>query len=420
MAIIPAPKRIESSHWYHPNGDACHEIEMKNGRMRNATLADARKMGLFPSVTGIIGVFAKPQLDTWKHQQIALASLRVEKTEKESEDDYANRVIAEAFQQVDDAAAFGTRLHKAIEDWILDGTKWDKDLDPYLDMVVKFFHESKIEIVETELRLVNKNYGYAGTMDMAFTYGQNGIGVLDFKTKKTKPNVEIRSFPFQDMQIAAYGATYWSEKLGVTEEEALARCLGANLFVSSTEPGRIQPIKYMPKQLLGCWPTFTRACEIWRYLKDYDPRGHAEAIGHVHNPDTSDIQKIFDEKKKEKPEPKSKTKEEPDKRDESLEGEVCKACGGSKKSSSGRSCRPCKGTGLLTAPKDSKDKGNPKEDKDDLIPDFVFPSGVNKGKSIEEVSESYLSKVMTSKQFASLREKNPGLSKTIELYLRGK
>ena len=45
----------ESSHWYWPDGRTCYEVERADGKgMRAATLRDARKLGLYPGVTGII------------------------------------------------------------------------------------------------------------------------------------------------------------------------------------------------------------------------------------------------------------------------------------------------------------------------------------------------------------------------------
>ena len=62
----------KSQHWYDKDGNACFEVpKAKGGGMRATTLADARKMGLYPSVTTIMGVMAKPQLDDWKLQQVA-------------------------------------------------------------------------------------------------------------------------------------------------------------------------------------------------------------------------------------------------------------------------------------------------------------------------------------------------------------
>src|SRR5690606_33309269 len=99
----------------------------------------------------------------------------------------------------------------------------------------------QIKFIERELCLVNRQEGFAGTMDVACRYGESGkIGVIDFKTRKTKPGVAVTSYDGQAMQIAAYGATYWGE-------ENLHRLYGANVFISTTEPGRVEVVSYTPR-----------------------------------------------------------------------------------------------------------------------------------------------------------------------------
>jgi hypothetical protein len=71
MAIITkAPQ--SGSHWYSLNGRPCHTVPNKDGDgERNTTLREARKLGLLPSVTSIIGILDKPQLTKWKMREAA-------------------------------------------------------------------------------------------------------------------------------------------------------------------------------------------------------------------------------------------------------------------------------------------------------------------------------------------------------------
>jgi hypothetical protein len=59
----------ESTHWYDKNGKPQYTVIGKNGKERNTSLVDARKENLVPSVTTIIGMAAKPQLENWKIDQ---------------------------------------------------------------------------------------------------------------------------------------------------------------------------------------------------------------------------------------------------------------------------------------------------------------------------------------------------------------
>lgn len=423
MAIIPTEKKIESSHWYTSGGDSCHRVKLQQGGYRNTNLKDARKLGLYPSVTGILSVFAKPQLDTWKQKQVVASALRNQKPEKESEESYTNRVINDAFKQVDDAADFGTRVHDAIETWIKTGKPWEDQYDIYLRPVANWFREANIEIVASELRVVNKRFGYAGTMDLAFQYGTNGIGVLDFKTRKTKEGESVKSYPFQDMQIAAYGATYWSQQLGITEEEAMDRMIGCNLYISSTEAGRIDHVKYSSSQLSKCFPVFTKACSIWRYLKNYDPRGHSEVVGKVVE---DDLDKMMEDveakraKKESEPTPPLSTN-----------GIIDKYLDKAKKrEDEKKGLKSPEGESTSEVPEAKEDTENPKEEPvwgrnsleqiDQFLARFVFVSGKYKGKPLNAVPTDYLEKIKTGKVYQKLRDENPLLVPAIHSTLKSK
>ncbi len=264
MAILKKDQN-QSSHWYRADGTPCHRLpRASGGGLRATTLRDARRLKLFPSVTSILGIFSKPQLDKWKMKQVALASMRIDRTEGESDDYLADRIIEEAFAQVEQAADLGSRIHDALEKHF-EGTEVPEDLQIYTEPVLEWQVSKSLQFVERETCLVNQEHGFAGTMDVACRYGSNGIGVIDFKTRKTKPNVKVTPYDGQAMQIAAYGATYWGE-------ESLSRMFGANVYISRTEPGRMEVCSYTPQQLMAEWEVFKMACAIWRHSKNYDPR----------------------------------------------------------------------------------------------------------------------------------------------------
>jgi hypothetical protein len=264
MAVL-TKKQSASSHWYRSDGTACHRLpRVGGGGMRPTTIRDARRLRLLPSVTSILSIFSKPQLDKWKMRQVALASMRLKRTEGESDDYFADRIIEEAFAQVEEAANLGSDIHEALEKHF-EGVPVPEELRVYTDPVLQWKEQKGIEFVERELCVVNRKHGFAGTMDVACRYGKSGIGVIDFKTRKTKPGTEVTPYDGQAMQIAAYGATYWGE-------ENLPRLFGANVFISTTQPGRIAVCSYTPQQLQAEWEIFKMACAIWRHIKSYDPR----------------------------------------------------------------------------------------------------------------------------------------------------
>ena len=82
---------------------------------RSTSLRDARKLGLFPSVTNVLSVLAKPGLEAWKQEQAIMAALTLPRNEDEPLDAFARRVVADMTGEVKSAADLGSSIHAAIE-----------------------------------------------------------------------------------------------------------------------------------------------------------------------------------------------------------------------------------------------------------------------------------------------------------------
>jgi hypothetical protein len=262
MAVL-SKNQMKSGHWYTREGLPMHRLPMANGiGERVTTIKDAKRLGLYPSVTSILGILAKPSLETWKLNQVALAALRSPRQENEGEAYWCKRVVTEAFAQVEQAADLGTQIHAAL-DAAMAGDAYDPAMAVYVEPVVAWRNATGILIVEREIRLVNTAHGFAGTSDVLFRYGEDGIGILDYKTRKTEPGKPVGAYEDQAMQLAAYAATYWGE-------ENLDRVLAANVVISTTEPGRMEVVKH--EGLVRDWQAYKLAAALWRYMKGYDPR----------------------------------------------------------------------------------------------------------------------------------------------------
>jgi hypothetical protein len=260
----PAP----SSHWYYPDGRPAHRIPCTDGEGdRPTNLRDARKLHLFPSVTTVLSVLAKPGLETWKLNQAILATAKAGRAENESDERWCKRVRETAFEQVAVAANLGTRIHGALE-LCFNGEPYDEALRVYVEPVFDWQREVGLQIVEREKGLVNFQCGFAGTADLLFRYGKRGRGILDFKTRKTFPNQDVEPYDGQSLQLAAYAATYWGE-------DAIGKVLSANLFISTTEPGRMEVYKH--ENVARDWRAFKWIAALWRYFNNYDPRQTTEA-----------------------------------------------------------------------------------------------------------------------------------------------
>jgi hypothetical protein len=256
MRIMP----IESAgHWYDINGEARHTILSAKGEPRSTTLRDAKKFGWFPSVTTVMKVLAAPELDRWKQQQVLMASLTLSRFPNESDDDYCSRIVEDAFKQVEDAADLGTNIHKALENHF-QGLTYAPDMEAYVAPVKKWVSENGIKFLKHELRLVNPEVGYAGTTD-ALIEKDGVLHVLDYKSRKTKPEYKITPWNKEPMQIAAY-ATIAGAKRGV------------NLYISTTEPGRIGEAWYDEDTINKEYEAFKSVCKLWQHINKYTPNNN--------------------------------------------------------------------------------------------------------------------------------------------------
>jgi len=274
MAIL-TKSVSDSSHWYSLDGKPVHTQPTKDGEgQRPTTLRDARKLMLLPSVTSIIGILDKPQLTRWKMREVAKAAINVPPPQGEEPlERFADRAIEAAMNQVGDAAELGSKIHAAIED-LLRGSAEEpaEELRPYVKPVLQWMRSVGVKVTHSEIVLVNAVHGFAGRVDALFTWGDGfgKLGILDFKTKKTKPEEKVEAYDEHTLQLAAYAATHYGA-------EHLQHVVAANLFISSTEPGRLEVVKHDKEKLVAAYEAFTQMCQIWRFRKGYDPRPGKEA-----------------------------------------------------------------------------------------------------------------------------------------------
>lgn len=263
MAIL-TKNQVKSSHWYTRDGVPMHRIAKADGSGdRATTITDAKRLKLLPSVTGVMGLLAKPALESWKMNQVALATLRTPKGEGEAEDYWCRRVRDAAFEQVEQAADLGSEIHAALE-CATAGEPWDEErFGVYVRPVLDFIAGEGITVTAREKRVVNGGHGFAGTTDLLFTDRDGRPGILDYKTKKTKPGEKVAAYDEHRLQLAAYAATEYGE-------ERIGEVAAFNVFVSSTEPGRVEIIRH--GDLTRDWQAFKMLASLWRYSKGYDPR----------------------------------------------------------------------------------------------------------------------------------------------------
>jgi hypothetical protein len=265
MAILSESKSVDGGHWYRPDGTPCHQLPKKDGSgLKSTTLADAKKLSLLPSVTGYTSIVDKPALLNWKATQVALAAFENPPQEDETVEYFCERVIGASKSETVAAQIIGTQVHKALEALLTDGpSAVPEGMWPYVSPVMEWKQKNKITYDAIEVVLVNHEHGYAGTCDALAHDADGNKLVIDYKTKKTKAGQKITPYDTQGMQLAAYAVAKWGE-------DALHSVHGYNVYISSTQVGRVEAYKH--DSLVPHWEAFKAACILWRHVKGYDPR----------------------------------------------------------------------------------------------------------------------------------------------------
>ena len=71
------------------------------------------------------------------------------------------------------------------------------------------------------------------------------------------------------MQIAAYLAGVW----GLGHDYPIgAGASGYNIYISTTEVGRVEVVEYSNEDLLEAWGAFKNCLALYRYINKFDPR----------------------------------------------------------------------------------------------------------------------------------------------------
>jgi hypothetical protein len=243
-------------HWYSRSGKPCHFIDTPKGS-RDATLRDARKLGLVPGFSGVTSVLSKPGLDKWKENQLLEAAWQ-----ESDEDDFpawCGKVKKLASERGNKARDRGLEIHDAIEEYIKTGLHKDfpMEFEPYIVAVQSAIKDElglSLRALEAETTF-SSPLGYGGMID---ALKRSHPVLLDWKTKD-KEFDEKTKLVFDDhgMQLAAY-----REGIGLSD----AVC--ANVFISPSANVRVEIWK--EEELQRLYEKFLTCLKLWQLDRKYD------------------------------------------------------------------------------------------------------------------------------------------------------
>tara|TARA_R100001463_G_scaffold135809_1_gene199731 strand:+ start:3490 stop:4362 length:873 start_codon:yes stop_codon:yes gene_type:complete len=267
----------DGGHWYYPDGRSLHTVPKKDGTgERNTTKADARKLGLFPSVTAITKIVANPSLDRWKQNQMLEACVNNPIVGGEDTEEYGDKMRQFAQKKMVDARAFGSLYHNAIDELNKTGfldSKYD-EIKPFVKHYIQWTRDHSVSFVDTEFVCVNNKLGYAGQVDgLAVVDGK--LTLLDYKTQDVKEdakgNLKPNYYDSWVWQLAAYKNADWENKPPRIQQVM-------SVVLCSQSP--CYPIMkvWTSQELSNAWKIFKASCAIWQLTNKFNPAENAKLI----------------------------------------------------------------------------------------------------------------------------------------------
>ena len=243
----------EAGHWYDKEGRPAYRVIGNNGQERKATLRDARKLDLVPSVTTILSISAKPALENWKVDQALTAATTIHKIEGESVDEFKSRAKYEARQIGRLAADRGTEIHAEIERGFVLGERNTSFVS--VKSLLDSLYPDEEWVAEDSFC---STLGYGGKIDL---YSKSGIFV-DFKTKDNLEGKEAKTLAYDDhgMQLSAY-----AEGMGFSEPTRLS------IFIDRADPSVLIHHQWDSASHRRHFDMFYSLLLFWKLSKNYDP-----------------------------------------------------------------------------------------------------------------------------------------------------
>ncbi len=284
------------SHYYEASGKPKYTIVGANGKRRDTTLRDARKLGLYPSVTEVKKAILKETfLDMWKEEQLAKFCYENPPVAGETEEEYMSRATYGANHITRTACDFGTLFHNTAEAYAADrDIRIPFEVFPFWEPFKAWFDENVEEVVHTELATTCKQFGVGGSIDLICKLKGVGLAIVDFKTQRVATKT-YKTEPFQRkvptwypswiQQLGLYAAMYCLhgyECVDTQDMEARDLVEGSwsdsspkcvSVVIDSIEPGFIDMKQWSDEERDDGLQLGLACLKTWQLAKKYRPEG---------------------------------------------------------------------------------------------------------------------------------------------------
>lgn len=245
------------AHYYNRQGEPCHTIIGKNGKLRDTNVADARKLKLAPSSMGVIGQLDNYYINRWKRERLLVAAKRIsEKMSVDSNGLWEKEILKVYEADIGQYSKRGTEIHNLLEYAYKTGEVEERP-DIVYPVLEKIGSEFPYHVdITSELTFVSK-LGYGGQVDLVLKDGNSTI-IVDFKTKDNEELGRDKLYDSYCLQLASYREAV----------DPQARCFV--LLVSASHPGVLGLHEYTKEQLDLGWKKFACLLEYWKLNNNYE------------------------------------------------------------------------------------------------------------------------------------------------------
>ena len=253
-------------HYYDEAGNPRHTYQNDKGKIIPMRFPRVAQENLFPSTSTVIkDTLAADWKIRYVKRLVAEAAWKRIAVGWSGEEDMAQWIdaVLDASEADNEAADLGTAIHASIANYII-GNQWCvPEHIRYIESVHKFIEENHVEVLKVEHAFADRDYGYGGTIDLACKV--NGLCcVVDWKTTKTTPGKKIDRREEYPLQISSYAQAYFGLLSG---DEPI----GCNVYLSTTEPGRMDVCWYSAEELRNEFTKFSHLLSYWQMAREYYP-----------------------------------------------------------------------------------------------------------------------------------------------------
>lgn len=264
----------EGSHWYDKHGNPVHEVPKKGGGFKPTTLADARKLILFPSVStvlkfpfdekmNLVGYHVDQALEAVLTSPQIHLDLPAGRTLKE----FCDEILIQRKDQREESDAakeFGSLFHACSAKGIV-GESYDERMQPWVEPAIAYV-KSLGRVIEVEKTFADTRHGFGGTRDVVVEAPDGTIIIVDYKSTKRLPKDE----PWSDhcKQVSAYGLPFGERPVkGIVIYLLNDTAMKRQWWKTEVEirplevPDMIQPAK-----------AFLALLDYWKITKGYFPK----------------------------------------------------------------------------------------------------------------------------------------------------